>query len=418
VLIKIMLLHLLAIVSPALIYSFFFEHRKSVRESHLFGVLYGLTAILCMFFPYESYGLFWDLRYVPLVLCLLYEGWIAGLIVFICILAARTINGGDALMLGYLSCVMAFVVPFIVQRIFLAFQRKTRIILAILIGAWPALVLLFILIMHVSQLTLSPEDSNEITKNILALGIFHFIGIGIGAKLHESMIEKKQMNLEIEQAVKQKTLSVLAASVAHEVRNPLTVVKGFLQLMKENYNEKNHRYLPLVLNELERAESIINDYLNFAKPKLGKLESFELSTFLENTVLLIEPLATKENVQLHRRFAGRVMISTDKNHLQQALVNIIKNAIEATPSEGRVKVELSTKPERAVIVIEDTGRGMSPDELSRIGSLFYSTKDKGTGLGTTVSLRVIEALGGKVFYRSELGKGTEVTITLPLNQSE
>jgi two-component system, sporulation sensor kinase B len=415
---KVMLLHLLAILSPTLFYSFYFERKQSVKSSYLFGVLYGLAAFLCVFFPHEAYGMNWDLRFVPLVLSLLYEGWIAGLIVFAFIIAGNVASGGDVFPYNLLSGALAFVAPYLVHNVYFAFQRRTRIVIASLVGTWPALVLLFFLIMSMSKITLTEEASAGITWNILIAAIFHFIAIAIGAKLHESVIEKQQMNKEIEQAVKQKTLSVLAASVAHEVRNPLTVVKGFLQLMKENYNANNHRYLPLVLSELERAESIINDYLNFAKPKLGQLETFELSEFLDNTVLLIEPLAMKENVRLKRWFQGQVLISTDKNHLQQALVNIIKNAIEATPPEGIVSIEMSPERDHVVIVIGDTGKGMSADELSRIGSLFYTTKDKGTGLGTTVSLRVIEALNGKVYYQSELGKGTEVTITLPLMNEE
>jgi two-component system sporulation sensor kinase B len=187
--------------------------------------------------------------------------------------------------------------------------------------------------------------------------------------------------------------------------------------MQQEEKGKHYEYLSLVLSELDRAESIISDYLNFAKPKFEKIEAFLLKEVLTEVVMLLEPLAAKQGVQLESELdsSGFTLI-TDRNQLKQALVNLIKNAIEATSEGGKVSVHNKVDSNHASILIVDTGKGMTPEQLSRIGTLFYTTKDKGTGLGTSVSLRIIETMNGKVSYKSVPGVGTEVRMVLPGSQ--
>jgi two-component system sporulation sensor kinase B len=250
---------------------------------------------------------------------------------------------------------------------------------------------------------------------VLPFGIIGVLGVGTAARLNELIIERTLMKQEIEKAEKLNTMGELAASIAHEVRNPLTVVKGFLQLMQKDDKDHHFSYIPLVLSELGRAEVIINDYLNFAKPEFKKLERFSLSQILSEVCMLLNALAVKQGVELKWGGTEKAFLFTDRNQLKQALVNVIKNAIEATPGGGTVTVALSLSGDRAVVSITDTGNGMTPEQLSRIGTLFYTTKEKGTGLGTTVSVKIIESMQGKISFKSETGKGTEVTLRLPLH---
>jgi two-component system sporulation sensor kinase B len=164
---------------------------------------------------------------------------------------------------------------------------------------------------------------------------------------------------------------------------------------------------------LGRAESIINDYLNFAKPEFKKIEQVNLAELITEVMMLLNPLALKSGVSLDRYLEKNIYMDTDKNQLKQVLVNIIKNAIEAAQQDGRVFIKLLVSNNETMIIVKDNGKGMSKEQLARIGTLFYSTKNKGTGLGTTVSLRIIETMKGKVSYASELGKGTEVKVVFP-----
>ncbi|MFX3623385.1 MAG: ATP-binding protein [Ectobacillus sp.] len=407
-----LLLHVLIILAPVFVYSALLEQRRLSQPQYVWGAFYGIAAFLCMNFPFYSYGFFWDLRFVPLILAILYGGPIATGIVAIVIIEMRTYIGGDAMVYGHVVMVMVGALPLLFHRKISKLRPKQRIAVTALLGLWPAFLTYCALLLYM-YLQGSMVHSLDALANAFIIGIIQATGIAIAAKLNEEMIERKQLKQEIQRTEQLNTLGELAASIAHEVRNPLTVVKGFLQLLQQ---EKSHQYIPLVMSELERAESIINDYLNFAKPQLTKISSFSLSEVIVDVMALLKPLAAKQGVRLQQNFTATPVLETDRNQLKQALLNLVKNAIEATEAGGSVTVQLKMEHNHALILIQDTGKGMTKEQLSRIGTSFYTTKSKGTGLGTMVSLRIFETMNGKVSYKSEVGAGTEVMIMLPITQ--
>jgi two-component system, sporulation sensor kinase B len=413
VLVEKLLLHVLIILSPILIYSIIYENHAYKEKIYLFGMIQAVAGFFCMAFPYPAYGLFWDLRYIPLTIAFLYCGYRWGLLTFLAILVARLILGGDAIIFGIISITLSSLGALILSRWFWRFKPKQRIILTALIGFWPAFVQLGILLTFLLTNNISFKGDFRLFGLIFIFILIEVIAITLAAKLNEILIEKKLMQREIQRAEKLNNLSEMAASIAHEVRNPLTVVKGFLQLMQQNKENQSGEYLPLVLSELGRAEGIINDYLNFAKPQFDKVETINLKKSVSDVVTLLEPLALKQNVKLKGEILAETFLHTDKNQLKQALINLIKNAIEATDSGGYVHTKLYEVGDKSVITIKDNGKGMTKEQLSRIGTLFYSTKEKGTGVGTTVSVRIIEAMNGTITFESKVNEGTKVTIKLP-----
>ncbi|MED2972994.1 ATP-binding protein [Fictibacillus sp. B-59209] len=416
-LIEKLLLHVLIVLAPILSYSFFFEKKQVSTSPYLYGTLQSISATLCILFAFYEGDLYWDLRFAPLVLAFLYGGRIAGGMVLGTILIVRAAMGGDAVVFALAGVVLAAVIPFLFSKKFSVFHAGKRVKAAMLMGFWPSFVQIAILISYTFFYGTADGDFMTTISHVLSFGILQVIGVGTASKLNELVIERSLMKQEIEKAEKLNTMGELAASIAHEVRNPLTVVKGFLQLMQQDDKDNNHPYIPLVLSELGRAEVIISDYLNFAKPEFKKLEGFSLSQVLSDVVMLLNALALKQGVELKSDLKPSLFLFTDRNQLKQAFVNIIKNAIEATPSGGTVTVSLALSGNQALITVADTGKGMTEEQLSRIGTLFYTTKDKGTGLGTTVSVRIIESMQGKVSFKSEVGKGTEVTLRLPAVQN-
>ncbi|MDZ5472974.1 ATP-binding protein [Bacillus sp. 31A1R] len=409
-----LLLHVLITVAPILLYNFFIENKNIKIKSAICGLLQGIAASLCMIFPVDVFGLSWDLRYIPLVMAFLYSGPVAGGIVFASIVITRTFIGGETLPLGYISAVVAVIVPLYYSKRFLGFNVENRVRLAVLIGLWPGLVQLGILCTWVYFVGTAMNRGLEMLFYIVIFGFINLACIGLVAKLSEMTIERQMLKEEVRRAEKFNTLGELAASIAHEVRNPLTVVKGFLQLMHQKEQGQNRDYLTLVLSELGRAESIITDYLNFAKPQFEKVENFSLKDLILDVHQLIEPLANQQGVELKCTIQSEVHLFADRNQIKQALVNIIKNAIEASEQSGLITITLSKEDEFVHISIQDNGKGMTEDQLQRIGTLFYTTKDKGTGLGTMVSLKIIESLQGKMTYDSKEGVGTTVSIVLPV----
>ncbi|KAA0566970.1 two-component sensor histidine kinase [Bacillus sp. CH30_1T] len=413
-----LLLHVLIILAPVLIQTSLLENHRLGKSPVFIGVLHGIAAFMCLIFAYESFGLYWDFRYIPLVLSMLYGGRKAGVIVLVFILTARIINGGDAIIFGFVSAFLAGTLPFLISNRFWTFPPKKRVTFAVLLGFWPALVMLGILLSFAFIAGVPVSGNKDMGIYVLIFGGIQVLGVGVAAQLNEWMIEKRLLREEILKSEKLNTLGELAASIAHEVRNPLTVVKGFLQLMKKQVTGTHEEYLKIVLSELGRAEEIINDYLNFAKPEFEKIEKINVKEVLSDVTVLLNAYALKEGVYLEAVLKEDGFLLTDRNKLKQAFVNIIKNAIEATPPQGNVSVNLEVTHTQAIVTVEDTGKGMTKDQIARIGTLFFTTKVQGTGLGTSVSLRIIEAMGGHIHYSSIVNKGTVVTIDLPLKSDK
>lgn len=412
------LLHLLIILIPVHIYTLFFENRKIGKSPYLFGVINGITAIVTMSFSFNAFGMVWDLRYAPLVIAFLYEGPISGSIVMIIIALKRTITGGDGLIVAYLCLMFTVILPLYMHKNYWNISKTNRIRKALIVGIWTALAQVIITYGYFLINGYPNHTNKELFLFVVLYGVVQIIGTAASSTLHERMIEKQLLQKEMSKAEKLHTIGELAASIAHEIRNPLTVVKGFLQLMKKQEKGTNLQYLTLVLSELDRAEVIISDYLNFAKPRLEKVEKIKLGDFISGIITLIQSLAVAKGVILDDKVDENPPIITDKDQLKQAIVNFIKNAIEATPQGGTVSVNLKRINNFVYIVISDTGKGMTNEQLSRMGTIFYTTKEKGTGLGTAVSIRIIETMNGKVTYESELNVGTKVTIQLPIVEDE
>ncbi|HWO98266.1 MAG TPA: ATP-binding protein [Bacillus sp. (in: firmicutes)] len=232
----------------------------------------------------------------------------------------------------------------------------------------------------------------------------------------EMIIERTKLQKELQRAEKMNAIGQLAASVAHEIRNPMTVVKGFLQIFqqKESFSEDEKGYVQLMISEINRAEMIINDYLSLARPDMEHNEKIDCTACLTNLVELLSSYALlTNNIKIELDVGQKAYVKGSKNELNQVLLNIMKNGIEAMKDGGTLKVHLSTDLEFVHITIADTGIGMSHEELQRLGTPFYSLKEKGTGIGMMVSYQIIEKMKGKIEVASQKGEGTTFVISLP-----
>ncbi|QCT01880.1 integral membrane sensor signal transduction histidine kinase [Paenibacillus algicola] len=226
--------------------------------------------------------------------------------------------------------------------------------------------------------------------------------------------ELEMFNNELQRSEKMEIISELAASVAHEVRNPLQVTRGFMQLLAEKSEEGQKEYLNLALKELDRASGIITDFLTFAKPELEQVTVLNLAEELRHVTGILNPLANLSGGVIQLEVSKGVYIAGNASKLKQAVINLVKNSIEALEGEGVIKIRVFKDKEYAVISIRDNGVGMDMQELSRLGEPYFSNKTKGTGLGLMVTFRIIEAMQGKIHFTSHKGIGTEAVIQIPL----
>jgi signal transduction histidine kinase len=216
-----------------------------------------------------------------------------------------------------------------------------------------------------------------------------------------------------------RSLECISSKVAHELKNPLSAIKGLAQLLGRGASDPRSRErLEVISAEVMRMEVILRDYLSFSRP-LDDLRSqpLELGALADEVLAVLEARAEVAAVSLKRSGGGARAVG-DPRRLKEALLNLIANAIEATRQGGEVEVSVLGGADEATIEIRDTGRGLGAEELARIGTPFYTTREDGTGLGVVLARGVIKQHGGQVAYESEVGKGTRVKVTLPAHAPE
>ncbi|CAK6470862.1 sensor histidine kinase [Peribacillus simplex] len=256
-------------------------------------------------------------------------------------------------------------------------------------------------------------DSFGNTLNFFAIQIilvFVFIGT------NNRMESNNAFHKEIQQAKQLNSVGQLAATIAHEIRNPITVVKGFAQLLdqEKELNETEKFYVQTMLTELEYTQVIINDYLSLAKPQTDNVQVIPLNDEIQKISDLLTSFANNRNIGFLLDFRDDLHINMNPIELKQILVNIMKNGIESMNKPGFIKVETEQERTMAKIRITDTGIGLSKEQLEILGTPFYSLKDRGTGIGLTVCYSIVQKYKGKIVVQSEVNKGTSFTIYLPL----
>jgi len=210
----------------------------------------------------------------------------------------------------------------------------------------------------------------------------------------------------------------LAAGIAHEIRNPLTSLKGFLQLIVSG-RKSNNSYYDIMNAELDRIEDIVSELLMLSKPQVYELGYQDLRVMMRDTVTLLETQAILHNIALEAEYGTEPLwIYGVENQVKQVFINVIKNAIEAMSDGGAIGIKLSREHDSVVVRIRDEGPGIGEDQLAKMGQPFYTTKEKGTGLGLMVSYKIVDNHQGKIDVKSELGKGTLFEITLPFRYPE
>lgn len=238
------------------------------------------------------------------------------------------------------------------------------------------------------------------------------------AKDHERVVnytkELELYNTRLQKHEKMEIISELAASVAHEVRNPLQVTRGFLQLLSKRSESTEKTYMNLALVELDRASDIITDFLTFAKPQLDDIKVLNLSEEFKHIVGILAPMAHLQGGEIRLQIPDHLYIRGNSAKLKQAFVNIIKNSIEALDREGQIDIHAYTDRDAIIVHVRDNGQGMDEKELSRLGEPYFSSKTKGTGLGLMVTFRIIEVMQGKIEFKSEKGAGTEAIVRFPV----
>ncbi|MDM5358895.1 HAMP domain-containing sensor histidine kinase [Peribacillus sp. ACCC06369] len=392
-----------------------YVYRLDALKGSFLSIFPILSLVLCMLFPVVTEKDFvWDLRWIPFLLGGLYGGYRLGIILIVITLLIRYLTGGENGL--YISCItfpLIGVSLFFISKYYLKMSVSKKIFIGISL----------IFIVH----SLTQFISTEVFELTIGISIWkqyftiQVIGIVVVILLWEVILTNFQVLEKLVKAEKLQIVSHLAASISHEVRNPLTVTRGYIQMLSEDVSPNTKvKYANIALKELDRATDVINDYLTFAAISPENKERLMVSEEIQHVVNSINPLANDNGIELKLSLFEdeAYYIMGERKKFQQCLFNILKNGIESMQDDGEIYIHLIHAAPTIQIKIQDQGSGMTQEQIYRLGEPYFTTKNKGTGLGMMVSYSVIKSMDGSIHVSSVQGKGTCFSINLPIHRKE
>lgn len=264
------------------------------------------------------------------------------------------------------------------------------------------------------------ELSEKITiKNPLILGLIVLFFLIIAFYIINKILRSKNftdLSYMLDELEKEKEVKESLFHLNHEVKNPLAVVNGYLQMInKTNDKDKQKKYLDIIKSEIKRTITIINDYTELGRIKKLNFEPLDLSLIIEEIKEILTPILKSKNSMIHYDSKDELYILGDYDRLKQVFLNLIKNSIEAKNKDYLI-IDIKVKKTKVnyKVSIIDNGIGMTKEDLKHLTESFYTTKKKGTGIGTTFVKKVIEMHQGKIEFKSKEKEGTTAIVTLPI----
>ncbi|UQZ47179.1 HAMP domain-containing histidine kinase [Bacillus sp. PK3-037] len=416
------LLHICFILFPILLYQVFWLGKPSILVPKINNGLVTLFAcgasVLCIIFPiqemdYIQYGL----QIIPVIICLFYINTASGLTVAASVLCFELLFFEPSAIYVFTLLPFHIIISILLQKKWPFMSKARKLLLSLFIGCLEIFLFFASILVFSAVNILNFQNSEALYYEAAVSGLFRCIVLLLSIYIIESIAENIALRSQLIHSEKMEIVSELAASVAHEVRNPLTVVRGFVQLLfnDESFQNKSSAdYKKLVLSELDRAQGIITNYLDIAKQQLYEKEIFDLSSLIRETSSLMISYANYKSVTVEADAEPDLLVYGDATKLKQAVINLMKNSIEAVPpGKGVIQVSAKRSGHMIVIKISDNGVGMTDHQMQKLGEPYYSLKTNGTGLGLTVTFSIIEHHHGTISFSSSFQRGTIVTIKLP-----
>lgn len=385
-----------------------YEFIRSSRMKIYLVISSCILIVICLLLSVEvGHGFIYDLRFIPFLLGGLYGGRKITLGLGAFLLIVRFLLGGDGFWVSLFLILLATISIFVITP---SFSKKSLWKKLIIVSVFAAVYAIVGYLLPSLLLGFHEFKAFIIYFTVLVGSTF------FATYLAEILKVYYILQLEALKFEKMEIVSHLAASISHEVRNPLTAVIGFLQLICENErsNDKSKVYAQHAISEAKRASEIINDYLTFAKPHPNEEIMMNIKIEIIKCHEILHSLLHKHNVELKTLFQHNGFIKGDPHKFHQVLINIFKNSIEAMPEGGSLTIHTLEGNNNIYIHITDTGYGMTPEHVARLGEPYFSLKgQKGTGLGMMVVYRIVESMNGTVSVASKVDEGTSIILSFP-----
>lgn len=394
----------IVVVFPILVYTFFIvyeENMKLEKSNIMLKISLFISMYLALYFK-KYVGLNYQISclILPIILSYLYnEGKVALILsTLLCLHSCFSLN------YNIYTSIIFFLL------LYLAYKKysKSNMSSKFLINSSIVLMLIY----FVANLIISYNDIVMLDE-IISLMMYSLIIYAINYGINESKnIISLHMNLK--EFEKEKNIKLNLFKITHEIKNPLTVVNGYLSMFDVTDIEKSKRYISILKNEVNRTLNLLSDFMEFTKIKVVKKEC-NFNDLISDVKEVLIPFFVKKNVNYSFCVQNNIIVNMDYNRIKQVIINVIKNAVEACrESNGMVTTTAFTEEDYLIIVVKDNGIGMDKFVLDNILVPFYTTKDNGTGLGVSLSKEILEAHGGTINYDSVKEKYTTCKITIPL----
>ena len=395
-LIDTIIVNIIYIMFPLLCYLFYVSHNKSFskKSNELFLEIALFTSTyLCVKMGNKELLLI----NIPLLICFLYKRNICALIL------SSFISGYYIIVLNY-NPILVITEYIFYYAMYLIYKYRR------LPGKY--YIILFVILKFIMNIIYN-FDSME---NVLFSGVIFIISSYLILIFFKKSLDITNIHMSLKEIEKEKQIRNSLFKITHEIKNPIAVCKGYLDMFDKNNPRHINDFIPIVRQEINRTLTIMNDFMEFSKIKLN-LEIMDIEMLLEEVLKTLDNLLNEKNIKLkYQETDDEIFINGDYDRLKQVFINIIKNSIEAldSVSTGIIDVKYYVQNKNIIIEITDNGIGMSEEVKNKIFEAFYTTKRCGTGLGVPLSKEIIEGHKGIFEYFSKENDGTKVKITLPI----
>lgn len=401
------LLNIILILFPLLVYILYEAYNKvyDFKKSDIcldFGIVTSFYLVLT--FKTHNSSFSYLLMNIPLFFAYLTKRkkCVLLLTIICCFILTNLYN-------NLIICIFAEYIIYLI--IYILLRKKSLILLN-------AFITLKIIFYFIDELIINPYIIND--SNFMIICVINLISFVVVVYIIFCILKKANgiinFQVELKKLQEEKNLRMSLFKITHEIKNPITVCKGYLEMFDVNDKVKSEKYINIMKKEIKRVLILLEDFLSINKIKIEK-DIIDINLLLEEVTGNFIPLLKEKNIdRIFKISKDELFINADYNRLNQVFINIIKNSIESIGNNGLIIVCLKKEKENIEIRIEDTGIGMDKEELKKISEPFFSTKENGTGLGVYLSRQIIEAHGGTIKYISKKYIGTKAIITLPYNK--
>ncbi|RLQ96598.1 sensor histidine kinase [Falsibacillus albus] len=405
---KEMLLNFFLILIPLYFYPFILKS-DSLRKRQVFlGIICGLISIVCMKFPIVAgEGFIWDFRWIAFLISILFGGAIGGGFTGIILVLFRFSLGSLLSSLNVLIVAIALFVFFLPKYKKFQFEMSSRKLFLSMI--YSAVTFVFVILAIAFQFWYEGNliVFSQVGAFVLTLmGLSYLVAMSAFCLITENMNSFYKLREAFHQAEKSNVLHELSALMSYDIKNSLSNMKEKLYAGQKETNPNG------ILDDLAHIEDVIDKYSEYRRSQLNMEEELNIHTEINEVMKLLLPYSKTKRVQLNFTITPGLMIYGDRLKFKQAILNIIKNAIDVTPRGGEVLIKAEDAKKDVVIRIKDKGLGLSQEQLREIKYFLNHLHGNTVGRGLLVTLKLLEAMEGNIQFDSEIGKGTEVTVKL------